>query len=152
MGDNEARLIGNLPRDPVVRATKRGKTYAYFSVATNDSYIDRDGGVHEITYYPSVIVWGDLAEAVGNLCSKGSRVQVEGRIQTRSYDTPDGQRKYVQELVARRIWVPLQGTKQKQGTGNFQQFGEQPAQQPASSGDDAPFPAAPPQQEEDIPF
>ena len=104
---NSVQVMGNLARDPQIRATKTGRAVASFSIAVNRNYTTPQGEQRELTDWINIVAWGNLAEAVGNQLKKGNRVFVEGRYSTRSYDTPDGQRKYVTEVVANMIAVPL---------------------------------------------
>ena len=104
---NSVQVMGNLARDPVIRATKTGRAVASFTVAVNRNYTTPQGEPKEITDWINVVAWGNMAEAVGNQLRKGSRVFVEGRFTTRSYDTPDGQRRWVSEVTANFIAVPL---------------------------------------------
>lgn len=106
---NSVQVMGNLARDPVIRATKTGRAVASFTVAVNRNYTTPQGEQREITDWINVVAWGNLAEAVGNQLKKGSRVFVEGRFTTRSYDTPDGQRRWISEVTANFIAVPLVG-------------------------------------------
>ena len=137
---NSVQVMGNLARDPQIRATKTGRAVASFSIAVNRNYTTPQGEQRELTDWINIVAWGNLAEAVGNQLKKGNRVFVEGRYSTRSYDTPDGQRKYVTEVVANMIAVPLGmgGRSQtqvqdpgftgsehySQPKGNFSQFGD----------------------------
>ncbi len=104
---NSVQVMGNLARDPVIRATKTGRAVASFTVAVNRNFTTMQGEQKEITDWINVVAWGNMAEAVGNQLRKGSRVFVEGRFTTRSYDTPDGQRRWVSEVTANFIAVPL---------------------------------------------
>jgi single-strand DNA-binding protein len=104
---NSVQVLGNLTRDPVIRATKSGRPVASFSVAVNRSYTTPQGERRELTDFINVVAWGGLAEQVGNQLKKGSRVFVEGRYSTRSYEGNDGQRRYVTEVVANLIALPL---------------------------------------------
>lgn len=117
---NSVQVMGNLARDPVVRATKTGRAMASFTVAVNRSFTTPQGEQREITDWINVVAWGNLAEAVGNQLKKGSRVFVEGRFTTRSYDTPDGQRRWVSEVTANFVALPLGGFShsQQQPSGN----------------------------------
>lgn len=137
---NSVQVMGNLARDPQIRATKTGRAVASFSIAVNRNYTTPQGEQRELTDWINIVAWGNLAEAVGNQLKKGNRVFVEGRYSTRSYDTPDGQRKYVTEVVANMIAVPLGmgGRSQTQAQdpgftgsenysqpkGNFSRFGD----------------------------
>lgn len=117
---NSVQVMGNLARDPVVRATKTGRAMASFTVAVNHSFTTPQGEQREITDWINVVAWGNLAEAVGNQLKKGSRVFVEGRFTTRSYDTPDGQRRWVSEVTANFVALPIGGFShsQQQPSGN----------------------------------
>lgn len=104
---NSVQILGNLGRDPIIRATKTGRSVASFSVAVSRTYTTPQGEQRELTDWINVVAWGPLAEAVGNQLKKGSRVFVEGRISSRSYDAQDGTKRYVTEVVANTIAVPI---------------------------------------------
>ncbi|MGN0953700.1 single-stranded DNA-binding protein [Dialister sp.] len=104
---NSVQILGNLGRDPIIRATKTGRSVASFSVAVSRNYTTPQGEQRELTDWINVVAWGPLAEAVGNQLKKGSRVFVEGRISTRSYDAQDGTKRYVTEVVANFIAIPI---------------------------------------------
>ena len=104
---NSVQILGNLGRDPIIRATKTGRSVASFSLAVSRNYTTPQGEQRELTDCINVVAWGPLAEAVGNQLKKGSRVFVEGRISSRSYDAQDGTKRYVTEVVANTIAVPI---------------------------------------------
>lgn len=104
---NTVQITGNLAKDPIIRATKTGKPVASFSIAVNRRITKQNGDTLELTDWVNVTAWGNLAEAVGNELTKGSYVFIEGRYATRSYDTPDGQRRYITEVVANMIAKPI---------------------------------------------
>lgn len=139
---NSVWILGNLARDPVVRATKTGRNVASFTVAVNRNYTTPQGEVKELTDWVQVTAWGTLAEAVGNQLHKGNRVMVEGRYSTRSYDAGNGTKRYVTEVVAALIARPLDTRVDAEQRENFSQFGQPPQ-------DNAPFPAG---NDETIPF
>lgn len=98
---NKAMLIGNLGRDPELRHTASGVPVATFSVATNWSRTTEDGRTEENTEWHNVVTWRRLAEICQQYLSKGSKVYIEGRMQTRSWDDKTtGQKKYMAEIVA----------------------------------------------------
>lgn len=99
-GVNLQILIGNLGKDPEVKQTSGNKTVAKFSVGTTSSWINQAGGRQEKTNWHNVVAWGKQAENVGKYLSKGSKVYVEGRTETRSYEGKDGEKKYITEVVA----------------------------------------------------
>ncbi len=105
---NSVQILGNLARDPEVRYTKTGKAVASFTIAATNNYTDSEGVAKEQTAFINCVAWGKTGEAVGN-CKKGERLLVNGRIQTRSYDTQDGQKRYVTEVVADFVGKRLDG-------------------------------------------
>ena len=98
---NKAIVIGNLTRDPELRALPNGTKVCSFSVATNRVWKDQNGQKQESTDYHNVVVFGRTAENVGQYMKKGSNIFVEGRMQTRSWDDKNtGEKKYRTEIVA----------------------------------------------------
>lgn len=100
---NKALVIGNLTRDPEMRSLPTGVQVTSFSLATNRVWTDKNGAKQENTDYHNIVVFGKQAENVGKYLKKGSSALVEGRMQTRSWDTPDGTKKYKTEIVADRV-------------------------------------------------
>ena len=100
---NKALVIGNLTRDPEMRSLPSGIQVASFSVATNRVWKDKNGAKQESADFHNIVVFGRQAEIVGQYLKKGSSVLVEGRMQTRSWDGQDGQKKYRTEIVADRV-------------------------------------------------
>ena len=106
---NQVQLLGNLARDAELRFTQSGKAVATFTVAATNTYVDSTTNeTKEQTAFINCVAWGKNGEAVGN-CKKGERLLVNGRIQTRSYDTQDGQKRYVTEVVADFVGKRLDG-------------------------------------------
>ncbi len=100
---NKAFIIGNLTRDPERRALPSGAAVTSFSVATGRVWKDKNGAKQEDTQYHNIVCFGAQADTVAQYLRKGSNVLVEGRIQTRSWDAADGQKKYRTEIVADRV-------------------------------------------------
>ena len=99
-GINRAILIGNLGEDPDVRYMPNGNPVAKISLATSESYKDKNTGqMVEKTEWHRVIFFGKLAEIVGEYCRKGSQIYVEGKLQTRKWTDQQGQEKYTTEIV-----------------------------------------------------
>lgn len=96
-------LYGNLTRDPELRALPSGGQVASFSVATNRVFKKQDGSRAEATEFHNVVVFGRQAETVNQYLKKGSAVYVEGRIQTRSWDSPEKGKQYRTEIIAERV-------------------------------------------------
>lgn len=116
---NTVQILGNLTRDPEVRYTQSGKAVATFNVAASNTFTTSDGETKEQTAFINCVAWGKLGESIGNL-RKGNRAFVEGRLQTRSYETQDGQKRYVTEVVANFIGTSLMND--DAGTSNFDSF------------------------------
>ena len=102
-GLNKALIIGNLGRDPEVRYIPSGQAVANFTIATNERYQDKSGEWNEKTEWHRIVTFGKQAETVGQYLSKGDRVFVEGRLQTRSWEGKDGQKRYTTEIVANNM-------------------------------------------------
>ncbi len=97
---NKVILVGNLGKDPEVRHTQGGSAVATFSIATNESWNNREGQREERTEWHRVVVFGKLADICGQYLKKGKQVYIEGRLQTRSWDDRDGNKRYTTEIVA----------------------------------------------------
>lgn len=102
-GLNKVMIIGNLGADPEMRYTADGKALTSFRVASSRNYNGPDGERREETEWFSVVTWQKLAEQCSQFLQKGRRVYVEGRLQTRSWDAQDGQRKYRTEVIAEKV-------------------------------------------------
>ncbi|MDT8442198.1 MAG: single-stranded DNA-binding protein [Desulfuromonadales bacterium] len=99
MSVNKAILVGNLGKDPELRYTAAGTAVASFTLATTERFKNRNGEQQERTEWHNVVAWGPLAEICGKYLSKGRQIYVEGRIQNRSYDDRDGNKRYISEVV-----------------------------------------------------
>ncbi len=102
---NKVILIGNLGNDPELRYTPNGTAVCNFRLATNESYKDQNGQLVERTEWHNVVTWGRLAEICGEYLRKGSRVYIEGSLQTRSYEDREGNTRYVTEIKARDMMM-----------------------------------------------
>lgn len=100
---NRATIIGNLTRDPEAKTTAQGANVTTFSVATNMRWTTQNGEKKESTEYHNVVTWRRLAEICAQYLKKGSRVYVEGRLQTRSWDDAQGQKHWRTEIVADNV-------------------------------------------------
>jgi single-strand DNA-binding protein len=96
---NKVILIGNLGKDPEVRVTASGQTMANFSLATKDSYKNKEGKREERTEWHNVVLWGRLAEIAREYLHKGKQVYIEGRLQTRKWEDKNGNVRYTTEVV-----------------------------------------------------
>ncbi len=144
---NKVMIIGRLTRDPEVRTTPTGSNVANFAVATNFSWKDQSGNKQDRTEYHDIVAWRKLADIIGQYVKKGSKIYIEGRLETRSWDDQEGNKKYRTEIIADNM-IMLDS---KGGTGsggdNFQSGGAPTPPPP---------PPAPPADDEirveDIPF
>ena len=100
---NKAFVIGNLTRDPELKSLPSGIQVATLSVATNRVWKDKEGARKDATDYHNVVVFGRQAETTAQYLKKGSSVLIEGRMQTRSWEGQDGQKRYRTEIVADRV-------------------------------------------------
>lgn len=134
-GVNKSILLGSLGNDPIVRYSPNGTAFANFSVATSETWKDKNTGEkRERTDWHNIVIQGKLAEVAGQYLKKGSQVYIEGKMRTRKYQGNDGQDKYITEVI-----VGIDGKMQmlggrgsdaaSQGQGGWGQP-QQPARQP----------------------
>jgi single-strand DNA-binding protein len=100
---NKAILIGNLGADPEIRYTQSGTPVASFTIATTERWKDKEGQMQEQTEWHRIVAWSRLAEICGEYLNKGSRVYIEGKIQTRKWQDQNGNDRYTTEIVAREM-------------------------------------------------
>ena len=115
MNLNKAMLIGNLTRDPELRNTPSGQSVASFSIATNLVWTDQSGQQQKKTEFHNIIAWRKLAEVCSKYLHKGSKVYVEGRLQTTDWTGQDGIKRYRTEIVLENM-IMLDN---KGGAGEF---------------------------------
>ena len=102
---NKVILIGNLGRDPELRYTTGGTPVANFSIATSERWKNAEGELQEHTEWHNIVAWRRLAEIAGEYLRKGSRIYIEGRIRTRSWEGQDGQKRYRTEIMADNLMM-----------------------------------------------
>lgn len=100
---NKVILIGNLGQDPELRYTPSGQPVANLNIATSLRWKDKDGQVQERTDWHRVVMMGRLAELAKEYLKKGRQVYIEGRLQHRSYDDRDGNKRYITEVIGQRM-------------------------------------------------
>lgn len=115
---NRAQLIGNVTQTPEMRQTTNGQNVVSFSVATNRTYVDGSGQKVSQAEFHNIVAWGKLAEIISQYCQKGQKVFVEGRMQTRSWDDPEGKKHYKMEIVADNF-IMLGGKGSSSGDTSF---------------------------------
>ena len=103
MSLNKVQIIGNLTRDPELKQIPGGQTVVSFSVATNFTWKDQAGQKQERVEFHNIVAWRKLAEIVGQYVKKGSKVYVEGRLQTRDWEGEDGVKRYRTDIVADNV-------------------------------------------------
>lgn len=160
MSINKVILIGNLGQNPEVKHSASGQAICNLSIATNESWTDKNGQKQEKTEWHRVVVFGKLAEICGQYLQKGRQAYIEGKLQTRSWQDKDNQTRYTTEVVAQSVQF-LGGNA---GAGRSQsgnaEYGNNPYAQNNTStnsnnggyGAGASFQAEPTFTEEDVPF
>jgi len=134
-GVNKVIIIGNLGKDPELRHTPQGQAVATFSVATSESWNDKQGQKQERTEWHRIVVWGKQAELCSKYLSKGRKAYIEGRLQTRAWDDKEGQKRYTTEIVANTVQFLDSGA--SRGAGGYE------AGNASAGGGDDPFGAPP---------
>ena len=114
MNLNKAMIIGNLTRDPEIKTTPGGLSVAAFSVATSLKWTDNNGQKMEKAEFHNIVAWRKLADICGQYLRKGSKIYIEGRLQTRDWTGQDGVKRYRTEIIAEDLIMlsPTQQTKQ----------------------------------------
>ena len=133
---NKVFLIGNLTRAPELRYTPSGTAVSDLRLAVNRQYSTQGGEKREETCFLTVVVWGKQAESAAQYLDKGSPVLVEGRLQTRDWETKDGQRRNVVEVVAERLQFLGRGRAPASGPAEGEPAEEAQA---AGDADEVPF-------------
>jgi single-strand DNA-binding protein len=100
---NKVQLIGNVGNEPEITNLESGKKVAKFSIATDESYRDSKGEKVTNTQWHNIVAWGKIAEIVEKYVGKGKEVALEGKLTSRSYETKEGEKRYVTEVVVDEI-------------------------------------------------
>ena len=100
---NKVQLIGNLGNDPEIITLESGKKLAKFSIATNESYKNATGEKVTDTQWHNVIAWNKTAEIIERYVTKGNEIAIEGKLTSRSYETKEGEKKYITEVVCNEL-------------------------------------------------
>ena len=144
MSLNKVMIIGRLGADPEIKTLSSGNSLTTFSLATNEHWKDKDGQKQEKTEWHRIVIWGRLAEICGKYLAKGRETYVEGRLQTRSWEDQQGQKRYTTEIVASNVQF-LGGQAQTSNPDaqkqspqdSFSDFAPEPNF--SANGDEAPF-------------
>ena len=134
---NKAMVIGNLGNDPEIRYTQKGAAVATFSLATTEKWKDADGVQQEHTDWHRIVAWKGLAEICGDHLKKGSKVYIEGKMQTRKWEE-NGNIRYTTEIIAKSM--------EMLGGKNFDREPTSPTAAHGNNGDNPPLPS------EEVPF
>ena len=122
MNLNKAMIIGNLTRDPESRTTPSGQAVCNFGVATNLIWTDANGDKQERAEFHNVVAWRKLAEICSQYLKKGSKVYIEGRLQTRDWEGQDGVKRYTTEIIASEMqMLDSKQDNQQEPTQHYQQ-------------------------------
>ncbi|MBN1254571.1 MAG: single-stranded DNA-binding protein [Deltaproteobacteria bacterium] len=135
-GVNKVILVGNLGADPEVRYSNTGTAVANFRIATSENWTNKEGGKETRTEWHRIVAFGKLAEICAEYLNKGKQVYVEGRLQSRSWEDKEGNKRWTTEVVANNVVMLGQLGDQARGTGGEPDEG----------------PPEPSQQDDDIPF
>jgi single-strand DNA-binding protein len=100
---NKVQLIGNVGNEPEITNLESGKKVAKFSIATNEFYKNSNGEKEQNTQWHNIVAWGKIAEIVEKYVGKGKEVALEGKLTSRSYETKEGEKRYVTEVVIDEI-------------------------------------------------
>jgi single-strand DNA-binding protein len=158
MSVNKVILVGRLGRDPETRYTGGGQAVANFSVATDETYKDRNGERQKRTEWHKIVVWGKQAEIAQQYLKKGALIFIEGRIQSREWQDKEGQKRTSFEIVAnnfRMLGGRADGAAASAGAGAMGGGAPRAADDFDAGGHDEPAPggaAGPEISDEDIPF
>ena len=143
-GVNKAVILGNVGNDPELRYMSNGKAVANFTVATSEQWKDQQGQKQERVEWHRMVAYDKLAEIIGQYVKKGSKLYLEGKLQTREWTDQQGQKKYTTEIIVSEMQMldgkPQQGSQQPQGhqqpqrqqapqNNGYQQARSQPVQQ-----------------------
>ena len=132
---NKVILVGRLGRDPEIKHTESGHTVAKFSIATDETYKDRNGEQQRRTEWHNIVAWSKLAEICGKYLTKGKLAYIEGRLQSRQWEDREGNKRTTTEIIAREMrMLSTKGEGDSGGTA-----GDPAPATPEISDDDVPF-------------
>lgn len=138
---NKVILIGNLGADPEIRYTQSGTPVCNFRIATTERWKGQDGQQQEQTEWHNIVAWRRLAEICSEYLSKGSKVYIEGKLQTRKWQDQNGNDRYTTEIVARDMQMlsPRGASAGSENYGAGGGYQDVPPEPPPGTGDDVPF-------------
>lgn len=126
-GINKVIIVGRLGKDPEVRQIGEANSVCKLVVATSENWMDKNGTKQEKTEWHNIVVWGKLADICGKYLNKGRQVYIEGRLQTRSWEDQQGQKRYTTEIVANTVeFLGSNATSDRSQGGANSDFGPEP--------------------------
>lgn len=137
-GVNKVILVGNLGKDPEVRHLENGAAVANFSIATSETYKDKNGNRQEQTEWHNIVLWRGLAQIAEKYLRKGSQIYIEGKLRTRSWQDKDGNTRYTTEVVGDQM--TMLGGKSSSGDNSSSEMTNEPRNASGAAdidGDDA---------------
>ncbi len=132
---NKVMLIGNVGNEPVLKHTPGGVPVTSFRVATSETWKDRSGNIRERTDWHTIVAWRGLAEVITKIVTKGSRIFIEGKLQSRSFEDSGGKRKHVVEILANTMLL-LEKRKKRKEKDDKEQERESQNQEASNEKDD----------------
>jgi len=137
---NKVTIIGRLGQDPELKYMPNGNAVCNLSIATSESWKDKNGDKQEKTEWHRLVIFGKGAEVLNQYCKKGSQLYVEGKLQTRSWEDKSGTKKYMTEIVISDFKFMSSSNASKPNTsGESQEADHQPVSDAAYTSDDIPF-------------
>ena len=141
-GVNKVILVGNLGRDPEVQNFDNGVKKASFSLATTETFRNKEGGKTDHTEWHNIVLWRGLAEVAERFLKKGSSVYIEGKIRRREYEDENKQKRYIYEIIVDNMTMLGGGPRRDGATSgdeSGQSFTPEPAPEAGNGSDDLPF-------------
>ena len=140
-GINKVILVGNLGKDPEIRTLESGRKVANFSLATTETYKDKNGERVDATEWHNIAFWGPIADVIEKYLKKGSQIYLEGKIRTRSYEDKEGVKKYITEILGDKLTMLGGGPRsgEASSTSSNEKTAQPVGQTFANEDDDLPF-------------
>jgi single-strand DNA-binding protein len=138
-GVNKVILIGNLGKDPEMRHLEGGVARVNFSLATTETFKDKSGNRIDQTEWHNIVLWRSLAESAEKLLRKGTQVYLEGKLQTRSWQDKEGNKRQITEVIGESFLILTRKDPATSQTGNPQTGTDTPANPDVKPGGDLPF-------------
>jgi single-strand DNA-binding protein len=122
-GINKVILLGYLGRDPEIRVIESGRKVASFTLATSESYKDKNGEKVDQTEWHNVVFWGPIADVIEKYLKKGSRIYLEGKIKARSFEDKDKVKKYFTDIIGREMTMLDSASKSGDASSTYEKNG-----------------------------